>query len=57
MKRKKLPRNCLSCSNMIPIGEGDHICLECGDEPVMVVSDYQPTEEFCACKGKHYDPN
>lgn len=45
----------LSCSNCIPIGEGDHICHECGPLPAMVISDYAPTEEYMACEGRCYE--
>lgn len=46
--------SCLTCSNCIPIGEGDHICNECG-EPKMVISDYAPTEEYMVCGGSQYE--
>lgn len=45
---------CSSCDNAIPIGEGDHICEECGGIPVVVLSDYMPTDQYLACKGKAY---
>ena len=44
---------CQYCDNLIAIGEGDHICLECG-EPKMVLADYLPTDEYLACGGKHF---
>ena len=55
MRRKKinvshLEACCLTCSNCIPIGEGDHICNECS-EPVIVISNYAPTEEYLKCGG------
>jgi len=58
MRRKQQVRPaCETCGNLIPIGEGDHICYECKGEPVMVISEYTPTEEYLACKGKRYEPN
>jgi len=57
-KRKKRvnkqPRMCEYCENCIPIGEGDHICTECG-EPKMVISDYIPTSEYLACGGRCFE--
>lgn len=45
-------KNCLNCSNMIPIGEGDHICTEAAEMPVMVLCEYEPTEDFYKCEGR-----
>lgn len=45
---------CLTCSNCIPIGEGNHICNECG-APVIVISDYAPAEDYLKCGGIHYE--
>lgn len=46
--------SCLTCSNCIPIGEGDHICNECG-ELVIVISDYAPAEDYLKCGGKYFE--
>lgn len=60
MRRKKkidIPypeANCLTCSNCIPIGEGDYVCNECG-EPVIVISDYAPTDDYLKCGGKLHE--
>lgn len=51
-KNKKQNKMCEYCSNIVPIGEGDHICYECGDEPKMVICEYCPTDEYMACGGK-----
>ena len=45
---------CSTCENAIPIGGGDHVCEECGGIPVVVLSDYAPTDQYLACKGKAY---
>lgn len=45
---------CLTCFNCIPVGEGDHICSECG-EPVVVISDYAPAEDYLKCGGEYYE--
>lgn len=46
--------SCLVCSNCIPIGEGDHICNECG-EPVVVLSEYEPTDDYLKCGGDKFE--
>ena len=62
MRRKRksnIPRpeaSCLGCANCIPIGEGDHICNECG-EPVIVFSGYVPAEDYLKCGGNRYEKN
>lgn len=53
-KKKKKTAMCETCMNCIAIGEGDHICSECG-EPKMVISDYSPTDEYLSCGGKKYE--
>lgn len=55
MNKKSKFKGCESCSNLIPIGEGDHICNECGDMPAMVISDYVPTDEYMKCGGRRYE--
>lgn len=55
-KKNKKIATCETCDNCVPIGEGDHICYECG-EPKMVISDYSPTNEYLSCGGKRYDEN
>lgn len=48
----KLP-TCLFCSHFLPIGEGDHICdLE---EPVLVMEDYEPTDDYFICGGAGFE--
>lgn len=46
---------CLTCENCIPIGEGDHVCFEALDDPVLVLEDYEPTDNYFACGGSEYD--
>ena len=52
-KRKRRDIGCESCENLIPIGEGDHICYECG-EPIMPICEYEATEEYMKCRGRKY---
>lgn len=47
--------SCLTCSNCISIGEGDHICYKGNQSSAMVISDYAPTDEYMACEGKYYE--
>lgn len=54
MSRKKKNVCCEYCGNCIPIGEGDHVCNECG-EPVIVISDYEPAEDYLKCGGKYFE--
>ncbi len=55
--RKRNRRNkqpiCECCENLIPIGEGDHICGE-GDEPKLVLDDYQPADDYGWGGGKFF---
>ena len=53
-KRKcKEIKGCEYCENCVPIGEGDHMCFECG-EPQMVISEYAPTDKYMVCGGRMY---
>ena len=49
-------KSCLSCEELVPIGEGDHICL-CREEPALVLENYEPTENFFFCNGEDYIEN
>lgn len=51
---KKHNSCCEECDNLIPIGEGDHICSECG-VPEIVICDYEPTEHYMMCNGKFFE--
>lgn len=52
MKRRQESPLCENCQNFDPIGEGDHICDQ---EPTkMPVSEYEPTEDYLWCQGKHF---
>ena len=45
-------RLCENCGNLIPIGEGDHICdAEIGRMPL---SDYIPTDDYLWCGGSQF---
>lgn len=47
--------SCDTCINLIPIGEGDHICLECGDEPILILDNYEPTDDYYKCGGNEHE--
>lgn len=53
-QKKKQCKGCEYCQNLIAIGEGDHICLECG-MPKMVICEYTPTDEYMSCGGRYYE--
>lgn len=51
-----MEKGCKYCGNVVAIGEGDHLCYECGTEkPLMVISDYIPTDDYLACDGKKFE--
>lgn len=41
------PKICCNCAHCVYIGEGDYICDV--DEPILVMEDHMPNENFCAC--------
>ena len=56
-KPKKKPKNkrnktCITCSNCIPIGEGDHLCDVLME---LVLDEYAPTDNFYGCGGSSYE--
>lgn len=53
-KKKKKCKGCEYCENCIPIGEGDHVCYECG-EPKIVISDYVATADYLSCGGRNFE--
>lgn len=44
-------RNCFYCENCLYIGEGDYLC---DMRQEIVVSTFEPTEEFMCCDGKDF---
>lgn len=44
---------CHTCANCTCIGEGDHICI--AEEPILVMEDYIPTDEYFSCGGADYE--
>lgn len=48
--------HCMNCANCIYIGEGDSIC-DALDEPVLVLSDFEPTDDYFCCGGSEYEEN
>ena len=50
-------QNCFNCDNVVPIGEGDHICYDYADgdpHAVIVIREYVPTSDFIKCGGKRW---
>ena len=57
-KQKKDRAGCETCANRIPIDDGNYICFECdgSDKPaVLVLDDYNPTNNYLKCEGKKYE--
>lgn len=52
-KKKHCNKCCENCVNFTPIGEGDHICI--ADDPVLILDDYCPTENYFYCNGASYE--
>lgn len=44
--------NCHNCNNCTYIGEGDYICDMTNE---VVISDWQPTEDYYSCDGKDFE--
>ncbi len=53
-KKKNKRAGCEYCSYCVPIGEGDHIC-DAEDMPKLVMSDYEPTEDYLCCNGRKFE--
>ena len=45
--KSKQPKICSTCANCVYIGEGDYICDV--DEPILVMEDHIPNENYCCC--------
>lgn len=65
MAKKKKPGHqpvkcCETCANMLPIGEGDHICEECegsdGTPAALILDNYNPAEDYFICGGRCWAP-
>lgn len=48
----KVCTNCETCENLIACGEGDHVC-DAGVGKVVTVN-YEPSDDYMWCCGKHY---
>lgn len=46
---------CTYCANCLPIGEGDHVCMEFEGEAILVMENYQRTDNFNKCNGTMYE--
>ena len=50
--KNKCNKSCTTCSNCIPIGEGDHLCDVLME---LVLDEYSPTDNFYGCGGSSYE--
>jgi len=50
----KLDLTCYRCEHCEYIGDGDHICKKHEEDPdrAIVISDWEPTENYMQCKRK-----
>lgn len=56
-KLKNLLKNakmCQNCEHCIYLCEGDFICDM--DEPILVIEDFEPTEDYCCCNEVDFEP-
>lgn len=52
-KHKKIEKHCYNCEKCLYIGEGGYMCEASND---IVIDDWTPTDDFCSCKGKEFEP-
>lgn len=45
----KFKKDCFTCNECIPIGEGDRIC---GVDNSLIIDEYAPTEHYCWCENE-----
>ena len=53
-KDKRFSGSCINCDNCVYIGEGDSICTL--EDPVLVLEDWESTDEYYYCGGEGYEP-
>lgn len=51
--KEDLPKICNTCDHCIYIGEGDYICD--ANEPIIVMEDHCPNDNFWYCTGCDYE--
>ena len=52
---RRTVNSCETCANLIPIGEGDHIC---DADPLRIpLCEYKHTEDYFWCGGSQYISN
>jgi len=56
-QRHEKPRMCDPgmCDNCQYIGEGDFICDDAPEGPVIVAEDWEPTENYLRCKSRRHE--
>lgn len=53
---KKEDMNCENCNNSVYLGDGAFLCTKCRcGEPVVVMEDFQPSDEFFYCNGTNWE--
>jgi hypothetical protein len=51
--QEQMRGSCFDCDNANYICEGDFLC---DIDDTVVIADWVPTEHYCKCGGKHYEP-
>ena len=51
-KKKKPPKACVNCEHCLYLCDGGHACDITYD---IVLEDWEPTEYYMECGGKHYE--
>lgn len=50
-----MKHTCNGCSNCFYVCEGDFFCTRNDNkEPLIIISDWIPTKNYCWCKRKYY---
>lgn len=52
-KENTTNKMCETCMNLLPIGEGDHLCD--ASDLVLVIEGYSPTDDYYWCCGKNWE--
>lgn len=52
-KENTTNKQCETCMNLLPIGEGDHLCD--ANDLVLVMEDYSPTDDYYWCCGRNWE--
>lgn len=55
--KAQLEKTCSNCGNCQYIGDGDYACIASETEPVIVMEEHTPNENYCYCNGKEWEAN